>query len=313
MLDLECPGDKYFQTTIADEISFTGIGIHTGQLSKISIKPSSEDSGIIFCRIDKETGKNLIPALYTNVTSTQLCTKLTNSFNVSVRTVEHLMAAFIGFGIDNALVEINSSEVPILDGSSLPFIHAFKKIGVKKLLKKKKVINILKKLILKENDKYISIEPSNELEIEMEIFHNCKAIMKQNYHFILNNNSFLDEIAPARTYGFKEHASMLRQKGFALGASENNALVFNNNEVCNTEGLRFDNEPVRHKVLDCLGDIFMSGFIIKGKIKASKTGHELNNKLMHKIFNNNENWEFIERDLLINKELINNELFSAIA
>lgn len=279
------------QTTLNNSINFSGISLHKGIVSNLKIKPAEEDTGIIFKRIDKNYN-NIIRANYNFVSDTMMCTKLSNEYNVSISTVEHLMAAFIGFGIDNALVEVDCSELPILDGSSSNYIQAFKKMGLKYLKGQRKVIQVLKKISINENDRYISIEPYDNLKINIEIQHDCELINSQSYSFELLDETFENYLMNARTYGFKEHASMLIKKGLALGASESNALIFDGNSVINYGGLRYHNEPVRHKVLDCLGDIFMAGYRINGMVNGYKSGHELNNKLMHALFSNNENWCF---------------------
>ena len=284
------PVDYTYQTTLNNILTFSGITLHKGIISNLKIKPSQEDTGISFIRTDAKS-QNIVKAHYLNVAETNLCTKLSNNKGISISTVEHLMAAFIGFGVDNAIVEVDGPELPILDGSSAPFVNAFKDVGIKKLNQKRKVINVLRKVSIIEKDRYIILEPNNFLSINMEINHNCKLIDSQSFSFDLEGSSFEDYLKNARTYGFKEHASMLIKKGLALGASENNALVFNGDKVLNNDGLRYFNEPVRHKILDCLGDLFMAGYRINGKINAYKSGHELNNKLIHALFNENENWE----------------------
>ena len=290
MKNLDYPVDYIYQTTLNNSFTFSGITLHKGIISKIKIRPSQGDTGISFIRTDAKN-HNIIKAHYLNVSETNLCTKLSNNNGISVSTVEHLMAAFIGFGIDNAIVEVDGPELPILDGSSAPFINAFKDIGIRKLAQKRKVINVLKKVSIIEKDRFITLEPNNFLSVNMEINHNCKLINSQIFLYDLEGSSFEDQLMNARTYGFKEHASMLIKKGLALGASENNALVFNGDTVLNNDGLRYFNEPVRHKILDCLGDLFMAGFRINGKINAYKSGHELNNRLIHALFTKNENWE----------------------
>ena len=290
MIDVLSPINSKYQTTLKKSIQFNGITLHKGIIANITIKPSDSDTGITFIRTDIKNN-NVIEAKYSNVSNTMLCTKLSNSGNHSISTVEHLMAAFLGFGIDNAYIEVDGPEIPILDGSSAPFIDAFKKAGVKALRQKRKVINVLKKVSIIEKDRFITIEPNGFLSVEMEINHDCKLISSQNYLFNLNENSFEDHLMYARTYGFKEQASMLIKKGLALGASENNALVFDGDSILNHDGLRYYNEPVRHKILDCLGDFFMAGYRINGKVNAFKSGHELNNKLMRQLFSNKENWE----------------------
>ena len=290
MKNLINPVDYTYQTTLNNILTFSGITLHKGIISNLKIKPSQEDTGISFIRTDAKS-QNIVKAHYLNVAETNLCTKLSNNKGISISTVEHLMAAFIGFGVDNAIVEVDGPELPILDGSSAPFVNAFKDVGIKKLNQKRKVINVLRKVSIIEKDRYIILEPNNFLSINMEINHNCKLIDSQSFSFDLEGSSFEDYLKNARTYGFKEHASMLIKKGLALGASENNALVFNGDKVLNNDGLRYFNEPVRHKILDCLGDLFMAGYRINGKINAYKSGHELNNKLIHALFNENENWE----------------------
>jgi len=290
MVDVLNPINSRFQTTLKKNIQFSGITLHKGIIANITIKPSEADTGITFVRIDKKKN-NIIKAKYSNVSNTILCTKLSNTYNNSISTVEHLMAAFLGFGIDNACIEVDGPEIPILDGSSAPFIHSFKKAGVRTLPQERKVINVLKKVSVIEKDRSITLEPNNFLSIEMEINHDCKLINSQNYLFNLNSDSFEEELMYARTYGFKEQASMLIKKGLALGASETNALVFDGDSVLNHDGLRYYNEPVRHKILDCLGDFFIAGYRINGKVSAFKSGHELNNKLIRLLFSSKDNWE----------------------
>ena len=301
--------DSKYQTTLNDTLTFSGITLHKGIISNIKIKPSQEDTGISFIRTDAKE-HNIIKAKYLNVSGTNLCTKLSNNNGISISTVEHLMAAFVGFGIDNAIVEVDGPELPILDGSSAPFVNAFKNIDIKKLNQKRKVINVLKKVSVIEKDRFITLEPNDFLSINMEINHSCKLINSQSFSFDLQGSLFEDQLMNARTYGFKEHASMLIKKGLALGASENNALVFNGDSVLNNDGLRYFNEPVRHKILDCLGDFFMAGYRINGKIKAYKSGHELNNKLIHALFTENKNWELKTID---SENIINNNKSEKIA
>ena len=312
MLKMLNPVDEIFQTTLLNNVNFSGIALHNGLTSNLKIIPAPANTGITFIRTDLDNQSNLIHANFNNVSEAKLCTKLTNDFNVSVSTVEHLMAAFMGYGIDNARVEIDGPETPILDGSSVSYINAFKRCGVKILPEKRKFINILKKVIVNQDDKFISIEPSEGLEINMEIDHDCESIKNQKFKFYLEGSSFENQIASARTYGFKEQATIMRKQGLALGASVNNALVFHNNKIISKEGLRYSDEPVRHKILDCIGDIFISGFRIKGKIYAYKTGHELNNKLMHAIFNNPQNWNKSEVSEFTEKRM-ENEPIAALA
>ena len=290
MINPELPVNFTCQTTLNKQINFSGISLHKGVISNMKIKPSKANTGIVFRRTDKNYKQNVINAHFLNVSDTLLCTKLTNEHTLSISTVEHLMAALIGFGVDNVIVEVDCPELPILDGSSSQYIRSFKKVGLKKLNENRKVINVLKKVSVFGKDRSISIEPNNGLTIEMEINHDCKLIKSQRFIYKLENSSFEDQLMNARTYGFKEHASMLIKQGLALGASENNALVFDGDTVSNEKGLRYYNEPVRHKILDCMGDIFMAGFRINGKVIAYKSGHELNNKLMRTLFSDNKNW-----------------------
>ena len=273
------------QTTLKNSISFSGISLHKGIVSNLIIKPANEDTGIIFKRIDK-INNNIIKANYNSVSNTMMCTQLSNEYNLSISTVEHLMAAFIGFGIDNALVEVDCSELPILDGSSSNYIKAFKKIGLKYLESPRKVIHVLKKVTITENDRYISIEPYDNLKINIEIKHDCELINSQSYSFELLDGAFENYLMNARTYGFKEHASMLIKKGLALGASESNALIFDGNSVINHSGLRYHNEPVRHKTLDLIGDLALLGVPIKGHVTAARAGHASNVEFVKKLKKN---------------------------
>jgi len=312
-MSLDYLNNSYFlQKTISKSISFSGITLHKGLNSMVTIKPSYDHNGIVFKRIDAKDN-NLIKADYTNVIDTNLCTVIANKDGLKVGTIEHLMAALSIYGIDNAIIEINCEELPALDGSADLYCKMLSNVGTKDLNKFKKIIKIVKPLKLSESDKTISIEPCNGFEISMNIDHSDMIIGKQSFNFILNKHSFQKDIAKARTYGFLKDAEKLFKNGFALGASTNNAIIIDDNKVINEEGMRYVDEPVRHKVLDCIGDLYLSGSLILGRIKAYKSGHDMNSKLLNSIFSSQDNWELIENTQIIQDKDYDNFMISALA
>ena len=276
------------QKTLDKPISLSGIGLHNGVNAKLTIKPAKENTGIIFCRTDIEDN-NLITANYKNVIEPILCTKIKNDNGVTVSTVEHLMAAFFGEGVDNALVEIDAPEIPILDGSANEFVEAIKIAGVREQTALRKFIKVKKKIEIQEGDKFISIEPSNDLIIDFEIVYNNPLIRTRRKEFKWSENDLYD-IYNSRTFCLYEDIDMIKSKGLAKGGSLDNAIVVKDNEILNEDGLRNRHEFIYHKILDCLGDIMLSGNRIIGHIKTSQGGHALTNKLLLKFFSNPANW-----------------------
>ena len=281
------------QKTLSKKISFQGIGIHTGNKVKIEIKPAAPNTGIIFKRVDLKKN-NLIVPNYLNVIDTTLCTTIANEYNIKVSTIEHLMGAFYGIGIDNAIVETNTQEMPILDGSARLFVKEIKKAGIKYSDQPIKIIKINRFVELSDGDKLISIDKSNVTsDIEFEIKYNNKLINTQkNRVNILEDN--LDDIFNSRTFCLFEDIEKLKKLNLGKGGSLDNAIVIKDKKIMNTEGLRNDKEFVNHKILDCMGDLFLSGYKIIGSIKCSQGGHKLSNELLRKIFSDKKNYSLIE-------------------
>ena len=282
-----------FQKTIKEPIQLEGVGLHNGIKANIRLKPAKINSGIKFKRTDVEDFKNIIEASYKNVDSPILCTKIKNSHGVSVATIEHLMAAFYGEGIDNITVEINAPEVPIMDGSSFDFVEAIRSVGIEEQKSPKKFIKVLKKFEVREGSKYISIEPlADDLIIDFEIVYKNPLIRSRRKEFKLSNCD-LTSIYNSRTFCLYEDIDQIRSMGLAKGGSLDNAIVVKENKILNDDGLRHRHEFVEHKILDCLGDLMLSGYRIFGHIKTSQGGHQLTNLLLNKFLSVQSNWELI--------------------
>ena len=280
---------KFNQHTINDTIKLYGIGLHNGLNANLIVKPAPENFGIKFCRVDID-GDNLIDANFKNVVEPILCTKIKNVKGITVSTVEHLMAAFFGEGVDNALVEIDASEVPILDGSAIEFVEAIRTVGVRRQKELRKFIKVKKKVEILDGEKYISIEPSeNDLIVDFEIIYKNPLIRTRRKQFRLSDGD-LTNIYNSRTFCLYEDIDFIKSQGLAKGGSLENAVVVKDNEILNDEGLRNRHEFVYHKILDCLGDLMLSGHRIIGHIKSSQGGHALNNKLLVKFFSDSSNW-----------------------
>ena len=280
---------QHNQKTINDTIKFQGVGLHNGINVNLTVKPASENFGIKFCRTDVNK-ENLIEANYQNVVEPVLCTKIKNNEGTTVSTVEHLMAAFFGEGIDNALVEIDSSEVPILDGSASEFVDAIRSVGLKEQKELRKFIKVLQKVEVKEGSKYISIEPlDNDLIVDFEIVYSNPLIRTRRKEFKLSDGD-LTNIYNSRTFCLYEDIDYIKSQGLAKGGSLENAIVVKGNEILNDDGLRNRHEFVYHKILDCLGDLMLSGYRIFGHVKTSQGGHALTNKLLLKLFSEKSNW-----------------------
>ena len=280
---------KYCQKTIKDNIDLQGVGLHNGDKVNLTIKPSKPNTGIIFKRVDISSN-NIIHANFKNVVEPILCTKLRNENGVTVSTVEHLMAAFYGEGIDNALVEADASEIPIMDGSAVDFVDAIRSVGVEEQNEPRKFIKVLKKVEVKDGQKFISIEPLNQdLIIDFEIIFNNPLIRTRRKEFKFSKDD-LTEIYNSRTFCLYEDIDNIKRMGLAKGGSLDNAIVVQGSKILNEDGLRNRHEFVYHKILDCLGDIMLSGNRIFGHIKTSQGGHALTNKLLKKFFSNKANW-----------------------
>ena len=281
------------QKTIKNKINLEGVGLHSGKLAKLSILPADPNTGITFIRTDLKDN-NVVKPTVENVCNAVLCTTISNEYGVKISTLEHLMGAFFGLGIDNAIVEVNAEELPILDGSAKIFVNEILKAGIKISDVPIKVIRINKKIEFIDGEKNISIEPSKiNLEIDFELkYENSFIGTQRNFYQIYEDD--LQDVFNSRTFCLYEDIKKLRENGFAQGGSLENAVVVKDKSILNEGGLRNDKEFVNHKILDCMGDIFLSGYKIIGKIKCSQGGHKLTNQLMRKLFKNKSNYSVVE-------------------
>ena len=281
------------QKTIKKNIELSGIGLHSGNMVNIIIKPAMPNTGILFKRTDLKENNLIIPNVY-NVSNASYCTTITNENKVSVSTIEHLMGAFYGLGIDNAIVEIDNQEVPILDGSAKIFVEKILKVGVEKSDVPIKIIKIEKSVSYTNGKKKISIKPSKlSLDIDFEIKYENSLIGTQR-NVVDVYKSDLSKIYNSRTFCLYEDVEKLRSINLALGGSLENAIVVKDDEIMNDEKLRNDKEFVNHKILDCMGDLYLAGYKIIGSIKCSQGGHNLTNQLLRKIFDNKNNYSMFE-------------------
>ena len=277
------------QKTLKDKFELKGVGLHNGIEATLKVKPLKANSGIVFKRIDIKDN-NIIHANFKNVIEPILCTKLQNSHGVSISTVEHLMAAFYGEGVDNALIEVNAPEIPIMDGSALEFVDAIRSVGIETQDEERKFIKVLKKVEVKDGPKFISIEPLTEdLIIDFELIYKNPLIRTRRKEFKLSSTD-LGAIYNSRTFCLYEDIDNIKRMGLAKGGSLDNAIVVQDDKILNDNGLRNRHEFVNHKILDCLGDIMLSGNRIFGHIKTSQGGHALTNKLLKKFFSDKGNW-----------------------
>ena len=281
------------QKTIASQATFSGIGLHTGKKSNLKLSSAAPNSGIIFKRTDL-TRNNIIIPMFNNVVDTTLCTTLSNQHGVKVSTIEHLMGALYGLGIDNLLVEINSQEVPILDGSAKIFVEKILSSGIKSSTTPIKLIKINKKVTYQEGEKKISLDKSKVAsEIDFEINFQNQIIGKQRNKLNIFNDE-LESIFESRTFCLYEDVEKLKKAGLAKGGSLENAVVVGENKILNDGGLRNACEFVNHKILDCMGDLYLSGYRIVGSLITSQGGHGLTNKILRKLFSDNSNFTVIE-------------------
>lgn len=280
------------QQTIEESISISGIGLHSGKLVEIKLLPAEVDHGIKFIRIDKKTD-NVIDAVWSNVSETVLSTTISNQSGIKISTIEHLMSALSGLHIDNLIIYINASEVPIMDGSSKPFVDLIENVGIKVQNKKRKLLNIKKTIEVKKDNSSAKIIPSNQFSIDFEIDFPSQLVSKQSCQLQLINGNYKTDIAAARTFGFEKDVEYLRSNGLALGGSLENAVVVGENEILNKDGLRYSDEFVRHKILDSIGDLYLAGSPIIGYFFGNKSGHHLNNQLLRKLFSDESNYEYI--------------------
>ncbi len=282
----------YFQRTISEPVSCTGIGLHTGRKVNLTIKPAPVDSGITFYRTDLPEPITIIAGI-SSVLDTKFATTIGKD-GVKVSTVEHLLAAFYGLGIDNARVELDSSEIPIMDGSAAPFVYLIRSAKIKEQEKPKKIMVIKKPIEVTDGDRKVSLRPSRELKISYTIDFDHPLLRSQTYRAAFSDLSFEREISRARTFGFLQEVNQLRTQGLALGGSLDNAIVIGNFTILNEEGLRFPNEFVLHKILDSLGDLSLLQMPVIGHLVAHKSGHSLNYHLMKKLITMKSAWKVVQ-------------------
>jgi UDP-3-O-[3-hydroxymyristoyl] N-acetylglucosamine deacetylase len=278
------------QRTLRRSISCTGIGLHSGHKVTLSLKPAPADFGIRFRRTD--LGGAEIPATVQHLAGIHYATGLARDTS-SVETVEHLLAALVSLGIDNVIVELNTPEVPIMDGSAAPFIYLINEAGVKRLAAPRKYLKVLKAMALSDGDKRIAIYPSDHFKVTYSIAFDHPLLRHQSRTIRINEESFVEEIAPARTFGFLKEVEMLRQRGLTLGGSLENAIVIGDTGVLNN-ALRFEDEFVRHKILDVIGDLALLGHQIIGHVVAHRGGHALHTAFASRVAEDTESWAFVE-------------------
>ena len=281
------------QKTIKNILKFEGIGLHTGKKVELTLFPAQPNTGIIFKRSDLKNNNLICPSVF-NVSSASYCTKLTNENGVTVSTVEHLMAALCGLGIDNLVVELNSEELPIMDGSAKNFVDAIENIGFNISDQPIRIIKINRKIRYSDGEKFITFEPNKiSLEIDFEIKYKQNSILNQRN----KKNIYMDDIRDiynSRTFCLFEDVEKLKKMGLAQGGSLDNAIVLKGNEIINDEKLRNQNEFVNHKILDCLGDIYLAGYRMVGKITSSQGGHNVTNQGLRELLSNNANFSIVE-------------------
>ena len=301
------------QKTIKNNISFSGVSLHSGLDVNVCIKPASPNNGIVFKRVDLKNN-NLVYPNFMNVTNTSLNTTIENEFGVKVSTIEHLMGALFGLGIDNALIEIDNEEVPILDGSAKEFIEKIISSGLEVSEAPIKIIKINKEIKFTDGERFISIEPSTlSLDIDFELKYKNPIIGNQTNKVKIFEDDLTD-IYNSRTYCLFEDIELIKKNGLAKGGSLQNAIVVKDNEILNPEGLRNDKEFVNHKILDCIGDLYTTGYRVIAKIKCSQGGHYLTNQLLRKVFENKDNFSILEiKEKNLPHTLINRKLLKSIA
>tara|TARA_A100001035_G_scaffold227761_1_gene189130 strand:- start:28 stop:948 length:921 start_codon:yes stop_codon:yes gene_type:complete len=301
------------QKTIKNNISFSGTSLHSGLHVNVCIKPASPDYGIVFKRVDIKNN-NLVYPNFMNVTNTSLNTTIENEFGVKVSTIEHLMCALFGLGIDNALVEIDNEEVPILDGSAKIFIEKIISAGIEISDSPIKIIKINKEVSYSDGDRYINIKPSTlSLDIDFELKYKNPIIGNQRNKFKIYEDD-LTEVYNSRTFCLFEDIELIKKNGLAKGGSLDNAVVVKDKEILNPEGLRNKKEFVNHKILDCIGDLYTTGYRIIASIQCSQGGHYLTNQLLRKVFENKENFSILEiKEKNLPHTLINRNILRSIA
>lgn len=282
-----------FQTTLKTDMKCSGVGVHSGLPANLALKPAAEHHGITFIRTDIKDRDNVIPAKWDHVTETKLCTVLANKAGVSVSTVEHLLSALWGCGIDNAIVEIDSPEIPIMDGSSAAFVFMIECAGIAEQKAPRSFIRIKKPVSFIDGDKEAYLTPASNAVFSFEIDFKSPVIGLQKYSTEMISGAYKADISRARTFGFLHEVEALRKIGLARGGSLENAIVIDGDKILNPGGLRYRNEFVRHKILDAIGDLYLAGYPIIGHFHGVKAGHAVNNSILHALFSDASAWELV--------------------
>lgn len=285
-----------WQHTLKTSICCCGVGLHTGDKITMELHPAAANTGIVFRRTDVAKPQRDVHARYDNVGSTNMCTMLVNADGVSVSTVEHLMAALSGCEIDNVLVVLNGPEVPIMDGSAEPFVFLIECAGTIELDEPRQAIQVLHPVMVQDGNSVARLEPADCFSIEFGIDFDSAAIGQQNFNMDVSPNTFKTDISRARTFGFLHEVEALRNAGLGQGGSLDNVIVVDGDKVMNSDGLRFDNEFVRHKVLDCIGDMYLAGGPLIGKFCGVRAGHALHHRLLETLFAEDTAWTTIAMD-----------------
>lgn len=300
------------QKTLKTRISCSGVGLHTGRRVTLTIGPAATDTGIRFKRIDPAGMGAVIPARWDHVVDTKLCTVIGNADGVVISTVEHLMAAFSGLGIDNAMIEIDGPELPIMDGSADAFVFLIECAGILEQSATRKRIRILQPVSVGDERSSASLTPAPYASLDFALDFANPAIGRQEKSVMLQEDSFKRELSRARTFGFADEVEMLRKAGLARGGSLDNAIVIGTDRVLNREGLRYGDEFVRHKMLDAMGDLYLAGAAIEGRFWGARSGHTLNNQLLRALFADPDAWTYVD-DTTASAEWIDAEMRQATA
>lgn len=282
------------QRTLNTSAHISGIGLHSGKPVSLSICPAKTGQGIVFIRTDVKDKNNVVPALWNYVVDTQLCTVIGNPEGARVATIEHLMAALRGCGIDNAVISLDGPEVPIMDGSAKPFVDLIEKAGTITQAAPRRAIRLLKEVTVEQDGKRVTLSPDDSSVFGGEIAFDHTAIGVQYFETKLLNGNFKDDIADARTFGFLHEVEWMRKNGLGLGGSLDNAIVLNEEGVMNPDGLRHENEFIRHKLLDAIGDLYLAGGPILGAYDSSRMGHAINNAVLRALFARPDAWEWVD-------------------
>jgi len=282
------------QKTLKSSIHCTGTGLHSGARVSLTLLPAPPGTGIVFRRTDMQGQTGEVPALWRNVVDTRLCTMLGNDHGARVSTVEHLMAALYGCEIDNAVIEINGPEVPIMDGSAQPFVFLIECAGIVEQDAPRRAIEILRRVAVGDGHKGVVLTPAHGFSVEFEIDFESTIIARQERALTIDSPTFRTEVSRARTFGFEHEVASLRAAGLARGGSLDNAVVIGADRILNKDGLRFDDEFVRHKILDCVGDLYLAGAPIIGSIRCVRSGHRHNNLLLHALFAQAGAWRYVD-------------------